>query len=491
MVTEPSQQLRTWLEQQLKLLPPGSRLPADNQLAAQWCCSARTVRRVMKRFETQKLVERIRGNGTFTFKEKSPSPEQHLHAASHDRIAAHLRDLIGTGLLKRNAVLPQIKQMCLQFKVTAATVSKAYRLLESEGTTSRIGKHWYVNPSDMRINRQGRPCVHFYNIVGSSLGDLVRESELRAPVYRYMERELLECGYRIRYFNGEDLLIHLSNATTDTGTLPEAIVITYVSKADYDNLLRRIRQFAFTNRDTVRALIITGAYQRPPAGIMVMCTGNITTVRARTFALFTQEKGYRSLAFFQRYLDDSMDVFLHNLKIIRELSHYCPCVAVKSHLNFPAQNIDGNAVVDKIINYLGEDYFSGWLGKYEPVSLTSLRKQWQCDTTPDLSFGDYLDCDAWLFQFGADAIAAVAWLAKQGVRVPADKHIICLEDSNELFSAEITHCGYDWRTTGYLIAHALIGDIPIRRTKHGFIPTSATLLQRTSTEGTVVHPPMT
>lgn len=61
----PAQRLQTELSTLVHSLPPGSRLPSEPQLARQFHVSRATLREAMRAFETQGLLQRRQGVGTF------------------------------------------------------------------------------------------------------------------------------------------------------------------------------------------------------------------------------------------------------------------------------------------------------------------------------------------------------------------------------------------------------------------------------------------
>ena len=87
----------------------------------------------------------------------------------------------------------------------------------------------------------------------------------------------------------------------------------------------------------------------------------------------------------------------------------------------------------------------------------------------------------WVFPFAHDAEAAIQWCARNRVAVPKPVSIIALESGPVCIRSGISSCIEDWRTIGYQMAHALIGDIPVSRTRRGYLRLTATLLERRTT----------
>jgi len=66
--------------------------------------------------------------------------------------------------------------------------------------------------------------------------------------------------------------------------------------------------------------------------------------------------------------------------------------------------------------------------------------------------------------------------------VPDDVSLIADNDLRHL-ARGISACVPDWRTIGYSAAHCLIGDVPVEKTRQGFIRPAALFLHRMTTAG--------
>lgn len=475
-------ELRAWLQQQVDTQPQGTRLPTDNELARAWGCSPRTARRVVKAMEASGKVERVRGSGTFVGTRPTDILESRPRGSSAELVADHLRTRIGTGGLKRGRALPQVKEVCQQFAVTSTTVGRAYRLLEQDELVTRIGKRYYVGSAASLETSPSRPLAVVYNVSGRRFEDMLIGSELHGPAYRHMERELMECGYRLSY-QGREQLDNLVARRLGPEQTPAAAVISYVRSAEYDEYMPLLQRLVRPRREHLRILVVSGSHRRPLGGLYQLCTGNLTTIRARRFALFVREQGYRTVSFFQRYSESHMPVLLHNMKVHREFLHYCPHARFRSHLHFSPRLQNYESLVRHIIEELGEEYMTGLLSKYEPLTYARIARDCTMDNGPEQPFASHVDSDLWLFESQDDAVAALHWIEDNGMEVPRDMHVASLEDRDEHYGMGITCCGYDWQSTGYLMAHTLVGDMPVKRTRRGFIRTEGLILRRHTTEG--------
>lgn len=70
----------------------------------------------------------------------------------YEQIVAQIKALIINGELKENDILPSVRSLSKDLKISALTVKKAYDTLEEEGFTSTIhGKGTYVLASNKEL----------------------------------------------------------------------------------------------------------------------------------------------------------------------------------------------------------------------------------------------------------------------------------------------------------------------------------------------------
>lgn len=70
----------------------------------------------------------------------------------YEQIVAQIKALIINGELKENDILPSVRSLSKDLKISALTVKKAYDTLEQEGFTSTIhGKGTYVLASNKEL----------------------------------------------------------------------------------------------------------------------------------------------------------------------------------------------------------------------------------------------------------------------------------------------------------------------------------------------------
>ena len=75
----------------------------------------------------------------------------------YEQIMEQIKAQIISGQLKENDILPSVRTMAKELKISALTVKKAYDNLEAEGMTVTVhGKGTYVSASDKQLALEAR-----------------------------------------------------------------------------------------------------------------------------------------------------------------------------------------------------------------------------------------------------------------------------------------------------------------------------------------------
>ena len=75
----------------------------------------------------------------------------------YEQIMEQIKAQIISGELKENDILPSVRTMAKELKISALTVKKAYDNLEAEGMTVTVhGKGTYVSASDKQLALEAR-----------------------------------------------------------------------------------------------------------------------------------------------------------------------------------------------------------------------------------------------------------------------------------------------------------------------------------------------
>ena len=471
------EEYRQHLESYLTKALPGTRLPGERDLAKSWGCSVATVRRVMNTFVESGQIRRVQGKGTFARTLPPPAFPTDYPGDAPGRIMSVLTRAISSGDLPVGTRLPDIKQLCALHHASASTLIAALRRMADLGLLSRTGRNYSVGVTALPVPQRTRQIL-FFNCSGSDLGDLTSRSEMQLQLFRAFDREIVKAAVRIRYRTGSDLERYAAHPAT----LPASvcgIAADALSPSQYERVIDQIKAIGDPRNRPIQSMILTGSHTRPSAGIHQLCTGTITTSRARTLTEFVRTRSFPGIALFQDLSLSGHTEFIYNLKFVRDMAHFCPTVNVHVVNRICGQHANPQKEFATLCQKIEEDHRDRFLSKYREYHFHDSWKKMKVVT--QFQYRQYLDWPLWVFAADADAVKALAWLERNRIAVPATQQIISLEGSDQYYGKGISLCGTDWESTGYLMAHALIGDIPIARTSHGFLRIRSLIVERQTT----------
>lgn len=486
----PTDRLREWLEAQLDALSPGAALPTSTELSRRFGLSVRTINTVMKPYMAGGRIVRIRGRGTFIAGgDPTAPPDTAPPRSSAERIADAVKESISTGDLKFGDQLPPVTFMSRQFHVTPSTVTAAYRTLARERYAVRIGRSYWIGGFKNLVSLDLHKQVLLLHGEADTFSRAFAR-DLYTTAYLRMERELAGLGYALRVVD-----MHNRDAQQSlSGDIPPYGIVLYrhdaTRIAEAEPLLHRLT--ARPRAEHVRIPLLLdmrfGRLDHPLPDAHILHRGNLSTAAGKTVAAYVAQKRYRSVVFFaDEDLDDTEKHFwnfVRCLKVRIELANLDAAVAARFCITpsrsglSPAAFIDAEAVAN--LRY-GEHYLEALLGKYRQLTLDAIREAIDiADTTPR-TYTAYRDADLWVFASMGRAADALEWCRVQRIAVPKRLSILSLENDAAHFGAGISCADIDWENVGYLMAHAIVGDIPIARTRRGYIRCGARVIGRGTT----------
>jgi DNA-binding GntR family transcriptional regulator len=113
--------------------PPGSQLPSEEGLAAQFGIARGTARAALQQLEGDGVARVVVGRGRFV----RGAAQGDRSTASYERVAAHVRSIVSRDGRRAGAPLPSEKELCDELGVSRNTVRRAYELLVAEGLVVR------------------------------------------------------------------------------------------------------------------------------------------------------------------------------------------------------------------------------------------------------------------------------------------------------------------------------------------------------------------
>jgi DNA-binding LacI/PurR family transcriptional regulator len=87
----------------------------------------------------------------------------------------------------------------------------------------------------------------------------------------------------------------------------------------------------------------------------------------------------------------------------------------------------------------------------------------------------------WLCTRDSLAEPALEALRRMGVKVPDEISLMTLENAPQHYHLGVSACTPDYELVGYLMAHAIIGDMPIKKTRYGYLRMPCPVTERSTT----------
>ena len=126
-------------------------------------------------------------------------------------------------------------------------------------------------------------------------------------------------------------------------------------------------------------------------------------------------------------------------------------------------------------------YIRGIISKYSPRLLLGFEKMFHFvdsfDETLDRSASNAL----WLCTSSALAVKAYQRTKHQPQTTRKKIHILDIHNNSLSHKYGISSCIADYHTIGYLLAHSLLCDLPVKHTRKGYINTPTLLIRRSTT----------
>jgi len=482
----PSEQAGNWVEAQIKDGPAGKQLPTAPEIAARFGVSAMTVFRILRRFRDEHKLVMIPGKGSFVGP-LSPRPfSEPLPKKSSFELAADvLVDMIASGSLKTGQPLPSLKYLCLQFGIAPITARTAYREIQRRALVVKIGKNFFVGTTPGSAVRTG-PKGHVLLLTYRPEVDFrwVFRQDALAQAYQKMEREL--CTYNVSLLGTTpDTIGPLIDSWKRGRDAPRGIACYCAEGSQLNVLLPTLKRMEGSARWTPPKVLLdwhSGDHRALPGWVNILSRGNISTVAARMVVRSILESNCRRVYLCIDESATTWNVVNARFTVLKLRGELIP-VQGKIHFTFVIKPADDDAGFDRFMGSAPpQDDPLQPLRKYAPTTLEALRKEIVFEEQPESLIGKKREGPAlWVFSTAKMAAAALEQAQRKGLRVPGDASILCLENDPEYFHLGISYCGPDWDTIGYLMAHSLLGDIPIAKTRLGFIRSAIIMMNKLTT----------
>jgi hypothetical protein len=205
------------------------------------------------------------------------------------------------------------------------------------------------------------------------------------------------------------------------------------------------------------------------------------TVQARTVAHYSSQQRFERVTLWYDATIPAPLSFIAFTKILVELDQLMPVTECRVVIRCTGHGCCKSSFEQSLIQRYGQSRLDGLLSKYSPRSLAGLLEEAHFVAAFETQFHHPRQAELWIFAQDIHALAAYRWAGHNGVSVPGHLALITLENQPHNLHHGITACVEDWESTGYLMAHALLGSFPLTRTSKGYMQNHACLLHRLTT----------
>ncbi len=485
---KPSDVLRAWLDTQLESLPPGHRLPTDRELAGQFNVSERTARSILGLYHTEGKVVRVPGKGTFTTSDMPVRIELPERTPSAESLSRRIHLGIATGEYRAGEPLPSVKWLSREFRVSHKTVAQAYDFLERRRFIYRIGYRYWVGGFGQHLRRVSRPRKEIYLFLNNSsdFGWLFDEKlNINALSYRAMERELLKHGYLLRY-ESTARLHRLCVSWARRRHFPYGIILANITPVAFQAALPSLVLLrSGAGRAPVPILADIGMdtlLRGVPRNMHVIRCGESSTQVARFLAQYIVARHWHSATFFLEALSSqALRMLSAPFKMRTELVHMDRGFSLGIVVKRPPSVSRAERFWRDFFRQRRKDDVETILSKYVPTTMAGIENEISVCSDFSSCYALHRRRKVWIFRFCGHAAEALDWARENRIRVPQDLAIISLVDDPGMTHRGISCCIADQEREGHLMAHVLIGDIPVRRTTKGYVRVDPEMRERLTT----------
>lgn len=472
-----------WIRETIVDPSAGECLPTIHELARRFNVSNSSIQRALKPFLEDGSLTGIRGRGIFvTSRMESPAqPVSNRTIPSARSIADAVTDDIATGRLKHGDPLPPVKLVRRQFKTAQKNVTRAYRILEQKGLARRVGKRYRVGGMQSLRSFGARGTIVCFNFADGNASDVTSNVHIRLA-FETMEHELHNHRLALEFLDAKrlDLFLRPENLAKSTCA---GIIISGIDERRFDVLFPRLDRLGPALARSGKRILLCGAHYRRPKRTQFFCHGTIVTSVVRTAADTCFTKGFRDIVLLFQETDTTITDLRYFVRFVSESLMRNPRVRIR----FLIQPLGESQTPERIFErtntfreYKDHRYLQGLLSKYAPMTMDELFQMVTTGDTIEELLHDTPPGSLLVTTRPSTARAAVAWCTSHRIPLPSGAAVLCfnIDKASDFTFQGIATCSPDWPTIGYIMAHSLIGDIPIKKSRKGFLPTPAVLYER-------------
>lgn len=247
---------------------------------------------------------------------------------------------------------------------------------------------------------------------------------------------------------------------------------------DIERRLNRLRRaYRMQRRTGAPVLVISSSFLALDPRVIVVNAGHVATTQARDCARWLVESGRCRVTIFIDAGDRTL-AFERLLKVVPELLRLQPSTEIAFVIRSHRTGSTPNTVLRAAGAVRDWDWVMAMMSRYEAVSDDRVIDLFHFVPTLQQAFGRFVSSDTWLLPHTPMAAEALEWLDRTGIDHSHRPGVVTFDNTVYTRHRGISCCVPDWDRLGYLMAHGIIGDIPLERSRHGFVHCGSLVLRR-------------
>lgn len=479
---------------------PGHRLPSYRELGKIYNAAGGTILKALESLEKVGLVERVPGSGVFVKHavEKDNCQQLKPRKTVAESIADDIALKVSSGDYRIGNLLPSRKALKIEFRTTSTAVACAVKILTDRGLIARKGKSLRIGSGHGGALTRSKNKVMIFGNVDWVARTLISDQR---DFFKTFEMELKKVGITIAYLDpGHDMARSIISIKAD-----DLLGFLY---ADYETddmgAAEAVKEFYRTKLPVVW-------YNHDILCPGIKTPGNVYTIRWDDFragedmGTYLASLGHSRVAYFSCHKDEPWCA--QRLNGLRSgLSAVAGANAVvEPRLELPPSISVAEASRksrSKLKQYISEAFRNYTFTHIDPVTerpfgyedefgipgvLFMIRNVIAKDTVRRVlepHFKGILnrkDITAWVCSDETVAETAMEFLREEGVFPPHELSLAGIDASDKCMLYGITSYDFEQERLGYLAAHCLLGDIPVRRNRSGVVECPGSIIVRETT----------
>lgn len=477
------------------------KLPPVRILAKQFQTSHLTVVHAMKLLEEEKLVVRKHRSGIYNANAKEPQLEKDFNKIKkkHECVADQIEEDIQQSRFKIGSMLPSNKVLSFRYHVSGLILRLALKKVNDKGLIHRYAGHWIAGGKlEQSPDYKTRKYVYIIGVRPPFHRQF--DNTFNSLFLRSIETELQNQGLTIKeYLYPEEYKnwVRLIREPSTSGF----VVIGDLWSGFASKPLKTFQNILLSFRNISCPLVINDfnyplhndpVFRSPPLSSNIFPLWYNEQRGPEIAANYLALLGHKKVAFLTRHEKNKSRFLIMESKLKQlfkeKVESFFYFVNISTGNN-PRSPLSLKQIPSSVRSILPAIFWDHNFKKVDP--LESLYMKMGRTVNEDLCFQEITpileellknkDISVWVCDEILISLTVADFLEEKGIRIPEQLSIFSLYGDEFCSDKGITTFEKGHDIAGYLAAHCILGDIPIRKNRKGLVEIEGKLMVRTST----------